>query len=95
MPTTINISLPDKMKAFVENTIAAEGYGTASEYVRELIRADQKRKEQERLESTLLKALEGEPAELNEEVWADLKTRMSFDRLENVDRKISSTQSQA
>jgi antitoxin ParD1/3/4 len=76
MTTTMNISLPDTMKSFVENTIVTEGYGTASEYVRELIRADQKRKEQEKLEQVLLKALEGEPAELNEEVWSNLKNKV-------------------
>lgn len=39
--STLNISLPETMRQFVENKIAAEGYGTISEYVRELIRADQ------------------------------------------------------
>jgi antitoxin ParD1/3/4 len=76
MASTMNISLPDTMKSFVENTIVTEGYGTASEYVRELIRADQKRKEQEKLEQVLLKALEGEPAELNDDVWNNLKNKV-------------------
>jgi antitoxin ParD1/3/4 len=76
MASTMNISLPDTMKSFVENTIVTDGYGTASEYVRELIRADQKRKEQEKLEQVLLKALEGEPAELNDEVWSNLKNKV-------------------
>ena len=39
--STLNISLPETMRQFVENKIATEGYGTISEYVRELIRADQ------------------------------------------------------
>jgi antitoxin ParD1/3/4 len=76
MTTTMNISLPETMKSFVDNTIVADGYGTVSEYVRELIRADQKRKEQEKLEHVILKALEGEAAELNEEVWANLKLKV-------------------
>ena len=85
MASTMNISLPDTMKSFVENTIVTDGYGTASEYVRELIRADQKRKEQEKLEQVLLKALEGEPAELNEEVWSNLKNkvRANLEKSEN------------
>jgi antitoxin ParD1/3/4 len=55
--TTMNISLPDSMKAFVDERLDSDGYGTVSEYVRDLIRADQKRKEQERLERMLLERL--------------------------------------
>ncbi|HMU34270.1 MAG TPA: type II toxin-antitoxin system ParD family antitoxin [Pyrinomonadaceae bacterium] len=55
--TTMNISLPDSMRDFVETALNNDGYGSASEYVRELIRADQKRREQQRLEKTLLERL--------------------------------------
>ena len=40
---TMNISLPDSMKTFVDEQVQARGYGTSSEYVRELIRRDQDR----------------------------------------------------
>lgn len=40
---TMNISLPDALKSFVERQVADRGYGTTSEYVRELIRRDQER----------------------------------------------------
>ncbi|AYF77886.1 type II toxin-antitoxin system ParD family antitoxin [Nocardia yunnanensis] len=40
---TMNISLPDSLKAFVEQRVTERGYGTSSEYVRELIRKDQDR----------------------------------------------------
>jgi antitoxin ParD1/3/4 len=39
--TTMNISLPDSLKSFVDVQVNARGYGTSSEYVRELIRKDQ------------------------------------------------------
>ena len=39
----MNISLPDTLKAFVDEQVAQRGYGTSSEYVRELIRKDQDR----------------------------------------------------
>lgn len=39
----MNISLPDALKAFVESQVAQGGYGTSSEYVRELIRREQDR----------------------------------------------------
>jgi antitoxin ParD1/3/4 len=40
---TMNISLPDGMKAFVDEQVAQRGYGTSSEYVRDLIRREQDR----------------------------------------------------
>ncbi|MFO1362171.1 MAG: hypothetical protein U1F45_06795 [Burkholderiales bacterium] len=40
---TMNISLPESLKDFVDEQVATRGYGTSSEYVRELIRRDQDR----------------------------------------------------
>ena len=39
----MNISLPDALKNFVDEQVSTRGYGTSSEYVRELIRKDQDR----------------------------------------------------
>ena len=44
MPT-MNISLPEALRAFVDEQIARRGYGTTSEYVRDLIRRDQDRQQ--------------------------------------------------
>jgi len=41
--STINISLPDSLKSFVDEQVSQRGYSTSSEYVRELIRKDQNR----------------------------------------------------
>ncbi len=41
--STMNISLPDSLKDFVDEQVNERGYGTSSEYVRELIRKDQDR----------------------------------------------------
>lgn len=41
--STMNISLPDSLKVFVDEQVSQRGYGTSSEYVRELIRKDQDR----------------------------------------------------
>jgi antitoxin ParD1/3/4 len=40
---TMNISLPESMKDFVDAQVAERGFGTSSEYVRELIRREQDR----------------------------------------------------
>ena len=57
--TTLNISLPEQMRTFIESQVSKGSYSTASDYIRDLIRDDQKRKDQDRLESLLLDALEG------------------------------------
>ena len=41
--STMNISLPERLKSFVDQQVNQGGYGTSSEYVRELIRRDQDR----------------------------------------------------
>ena len=41
--STMNISLPETLKSFVDQQVSDRGYGTSSEYVRELIRKDQDR----------------------------------------------------
>jgi antitoxin ParD1/3/4 len=54
----MNISLPDELRDFVEEQVQ-RGYGTSSEYVRELIRKDQDRL---RLRDLLLKGAASPPA---------------------------------
>ena len=39
--STMNISLPEGLEAFVDEQVAERGYSTSSEYVLELIRRDQ------------------------------------------------------
>jgi antitoxin ParD1/3/4 len=41
--STMNISLPEALKFFVDEQVNSRGFGTSSEYVRELIRKDQER----------------------------------------------------
>lgn len=55
---TMNISLPDSLKAFVDAQVAGRGYGASSEYVRELIRKEQDR---QRLRELLLEGASSPP----------------------------------
>ena len=55
--TTLNFSLPEDLKKWIETQVASGGYGNTSEYLRELIRMDQKRRAEERLEALLLEGL--------------------------------------
>ena len=42
--TSLNISLPEALKEYVEGQVASGDWGTPSEYVRELIRQDKARR---------------------------------------------------
>jgi len=55
----MNVSLPDSLKAYVDEQVAHRGYGTSSEYVRDLIRKDQDR---QRLRGLLLDGASSAPA---------------------------------
>ena len=58
MPTaTMNISLPEALRDFVEEQVEERGYTSASEYMRELVRAAKSERE---LEEKLLSALDSE-----------------------------------
>ena len=56
---TMNVSLPDPMKAWVEAQVDGGQYGNASDYVRDLIRRDQNDREQiKALQEAINKGLE-------------------------------------
>ena len=74
--STLQLSLPESMRAFVEEQVAKGGHGSADEYVRTLIREVQIRQEKEKLEAMLLEGLNsGEPIEVTEEYWAEKMRR--------------------
>lgn len=69
----MNISLPEELKEYVEEQTHS-GYSTPSEYVRELIREDQKRRARERIDALLLEGLNsGEPIPADADFWTELK----------------------
>ncbi len=43
--TTMNVSLPDELRSFVDAQVNEGKYGSTSEYVRELIRRDHDRRQ--------------------------------------------------
>ena len=73
--TTMNISLPDALKTFVDEQVSERGYGTSSEYVRELISNDMDRRQ---LRSLLLDGAGSEPTQVvTSDYFEDLRKRMS------------------
>jgi antitoxin ParD1/3/4 len=61
--TSLNISLPETLKQYIEGQVASGDWGTPSEYVRELIRQDKERR-LSNLEQDLLAAAKGAKIEL-------------------------------
>jgi antitoxin ParD1/3/4 len=61
--TSLNISLPDALKEYVEGQVATGDWGTPSEYVRELIRQDKERR-LGNLERELVVAADGPKIEI-------------------------------
>jgi len=76
MMTTMNISLPDEMKAFIEAQVAKEGYASVSEYLRAVIRDVQKRQAKQELEAKLLEGLQSPASEMTEADWSALRQRV-------------------
>ena len=71
---SMNISLPEPLKQFVDGQISTGRYSSASEYVRELIRADEKRKAEEALEAKLLEGLNSPESQLTQADWNAIRS---------------------
>ena len=74
--TTLNISLPDQMKEFVEQQVGEGGYDNPSEYFRELLKEQQKRKAEEKLEELLREGLSSPASELTENDWEYVRSEL-------------------
>jgi antitoxin ParD1/3/4 len=71
---TMNISLPDSLKDYIDEQVGEGGYGTSSEYVRELIRKDLDRK---RLRALILQgATSGLAAPVDADYFESLRARV-------------------
>lgn len=70
---SMNISLPDPLKQFVDGQIASGRYSSVSEYVRELIREDERRKAGEALETLLLQGLQSKESPFTPDDWKAIR----------------------
>ena len=83
---TMNIALPNNLKEYVQRHVEQGGYSGASEYIRELIRLDQRESAQAVLETELLKGLaSGPPQKMTAADWSAIRGE--------VKRRISSRKS--
>lgn len=75
MTTTMNISLPDSMKAFVDARVKSRGYGSHSEYLRDLVRKDELEAAKDTLRALVAEGLASPPGRAWGDFKADLVTR--------------------
>ncbi len=76
MPT-MNISLPENLKDFVESQVQSGDYSSVSEFMRDLVRREQKNRQREALELQLLQGLtSGESIDSTPEMWDSLRERL-------------------
>jgi antitoxin ParD1/3/4 len=69
----MNISLPASLKEYVKGRVNEERYSTPSDYVRSLIREDQKKRDEATLERLLLDGLRSGPGiRMNQREWKKL-----------------------
>lgn len=74
---TMNIALPANMKKFVQEQVAKGGYSSVSEYVRELIRTDEKENARDALESEILKGLQsGDSTPMTDQDWRAIRSEV-------------------
>jgi antitoxin ParD1/3/4 len=81
----MEISLTESMERFVEEQVAAGEYSNVSEYMCELVRADQKRHAKEQLEQVLLSAVNsGDPMDVTADMVEQVRQRLRGRQLSRI-----------
>jgi antitoxin ParD1/3/4 len=71
---SMNISLSETLKDFVNECVAEGIYSNSSDYIRALIRSDMKRRAQQRLETAILEGIASGPAvPMTDEDWQHIR----------------------
>jgi antitoxin ParD1/3/4 len=80
---SFNISLSDELREYVQAQVRSGAYGNVSEYFRNLIREQQRRAVQEKLELLLLEGIEsGSGGPMTKADWEELR-QVALKRAEN------------
>jgi antitoxin ParD1/3/4 len=71
--STMSISLPQSLKDYIGERVVGGRFSNPSDYIRSLVREDQKRQAEEKLEALLIEGLASGPAdEATPEYWQEL-----------------------
>ena len=69
----MSISLPESLKAYIQDRVGEGHFSNPSDYIRSLVREDQQRQARQRLERLLAEGIaSGDPVAADDAYWADL-----------------------
>ncbi len=71
--STINISLPESLRAEVDAIVSADGYGNTSEFFRDLVRNHLKERQEKQLEIMLLEGMNSPISPWTKDDLAEIK----------------------
>lgn len=75
MANTISFAIPEPIVAYIDNRVASGGYGNRSEYIRDLVRNDQREQAKVRLRELVAEGLASGPATaMTSADWADMES---------------------
>ena len=74
----MSFALPDSMREYIDNRVAAGNYGNTSEYIRDLVRRDQEEQARKRLRDLIEEGLESGPG--RQRTPADKKALLAIAR---------------
>jgi len=70
----MNISLPPTLKDWVDEQVSRRGFGTASEFVRQMLREEQQRELRQRIDAALVEGIESGPSTpMTTQDWDDIR----------------------
>jgi antitoxin ParD1/3/4 len=70
----MNVSLPSDLKKWVDEQVKEGGYGTASEYLRDVLRRARERKLSRQIDAMLVEAVEaGAHTVMDDADWASIR----------------------
>jgi antitoxin ParD1/3/4 len=74
MRTTMNVSLPGDLKQWVDDQVESGGYGTASEFLRDLLRRARERQLRHRIDAMLIEAVDaGAKTVMDDRDWESIR----------------------
>lgn len=74
MRSTMNVSLPPDLKKWVDAQVKEGGYGTASEYLRDVLRRARDRKQRRQIDAMLVEAVRsGATIEMDDADWDSIR----------------------
>lgn len=76
MPATMNVSLPEPLKAFVDEQVRLGGFSGTSDYVRQLIREHREKVAAAALRTLIAEGVtSGAPRPVDAEYWANKRNK--------------------